>query len=83
MIYSPIFYTGNKTKLIKKGLIDLFPKNINKFEKIMMSVPRMQMGKVNKNGKFEIIDTAKKKVITTDVKKLARAYHDFSNKMSQ
>lgn len=31
MIYSPIFYTGNKTKLIKKGLIDLFPKNINKF----------------------------------------------------
>lgn len=28
MIISPIFYMGNKKKLIKKGLIDLFPKNI-------------------------------------------------------
>ena len=31
MIISPIFYMGNKKKLIKKGLIELFPKNINKF----------------------------------------------------
>ena len=31
MIISPIFYMGNKKKLIKKGLIDLFPKNINTF----------------------------------------------------
>lgn len=30
-IISPIFYMGNKKKLINKGLIDLFPKNINKF----------------------------------------------------
>lgn len=29
MIISPIFYMGNKKKLIKKGLIDLFPKNID------------------------------------------------------
>lgn len=29
MIISPIFYMGNKKKLIKKGLIDLFPKEIN------------------------------------------------------
>lgn len=28
---SPIFYMGNKKKLIKKGLIELFPKNINRF----------------------------------------------------
>lgn len=28
---SPIFYMGNKKKLIAKGLIDLFPKNINMF----------------------------------------------------
>lgn len=28
---SPIFYMGNKKKLIKKGLIDLFPKNIDTF----------------------------------------------------
>lgn len=30
MKISPIFYMGNKKKLIKKGLIELFPKNINK-----------------------------------------------------
>lgn len=28
---SPIFYMGNKKKLIKKGMIDLFPKNITTF----------------------------------------------------
>ena len=28
---SPIFYMGNKKKLIKKGLTDLFPKNIGTF----------------------------------------------------
>ena len=28
---SPIFYMGNKERLIKKGLIDLFPTNINNF----------------------------------------------------
>ena len=31
MNISPIFYMGNKKKLIKKGLIDLFPKDINVF----------------------------------------------------
>lgn len=31
MKISPIFYMGNKRKLIKKGLIDLFPKEINTF----------------------------------------------------
>ena len=29
MIISPIFYMGNKKKLIKKGLIELFPNNID------------------------------------------------------
>ena len=31
MIKSPIFYMGNKERLIKKGLIELFPNNINTF----------------------------------------------------
>lgn len=31
MIISPIFYMGNKKKLVKKGLIDLFPKDIDTF----------------------------------------------------
>ena len=30
MKISPIFYMGNKKKLIKKGIIELFPKNIDK-----------------------------------------------------
>lgn len=30
-IISPIFYMGNKKKLINKGLIELFPNNINTF----------------------------------------------------
>lgn len=28
---SPIFYMGNKRKLVKKGLTDLFPKDIDTF----------------------------------------------------
>lgn len=31
IVKSPIFYMGNKERLIKKGLIKLFPDNINKF----------------------------------------------------
>ena len=31
MIKSPIFYMGNKERIIKRGLIELFPKNINMF----------------------------------------------------
>ena len=29
LVISPIFYMGNKKKLIKKGLIELFPNNID------------------------------------------------------
>lgn len=31
VVISPIFYMGNKKRLIKKGLIELFPKDINTF----------------------------------------------------
>ena len=31
VVISPIFYMGNKKRLIKKGLINLFPKNIDVF----------------------------------------------------
>lgn len=34
VIKSPIFYMGNKERLIKKGLIDLFPKDIDNFYEI-------------------------------------------------
>ncbi|EAV9692004.1 DNA adenine methylase, partial [Campylobacter coli] len=30
-ISSPILYMGNKNRLIRRGLINLFPKNINHF----------------------------------------------------
>lgn len=31
MLNSPIFYMGNKKRLIEKGLINLFPQDINTF----------------------------------------------------
>ena len=31
VVKSPIFYMGNKERLIKKGLADYFPKDINVF----------------------------------------------------
>ena len=34
IVKSPIFYMGNKERLIKKGLLDLFPKNIDTFYEI-------------------------------------------------
>ncbi|MFH1608478.1 MAG: AIR synthase-related protein [Patescibacteria group bacterium] len=72
-------------------IVSVSPKNISKFEKIMMEIPRAQIGKVSRDGKFIITDEkdptsprprrASKKVVETNVKKLFQAYHSFSNKM--
>ena len=63
-------------------LISISPKNINKFEKIMIEIPRAQIGKVSRDGKFIINDKNEKKVVETNIKKLFQVYHNFSNKMS-
>lgn len=58
MKISPIFYMGNKKKLIKKGLIDLFPENINVFVEpfggtgIVSMNTNANMYLINDNNKF-------------------------------
>ena len=48
-------------------------------QKIIKNIPYAKMGKVVKDGKFTITD--KTKIVKTDVKKLYKIYHRFSEKM--
>lgn len=48
-IISPIFYMGNKKKLINKGLIDLFPENINTFVDVFAGSAVVSMNTDAKN----------------------------------
>ena len=57
---SPIFYMGNKKKLIKKGLIDLFPKNINKMVELFGGSAVVSMN--TKANTYFIADTNDKLV---------------------
>ena len=56
---SPIFYMGNKKKLIGKGLIDLFPKNINIFVDLFGGSGVISM---NVNAKKYILNDVDKNV---------------------
>ena len=60
-------------------LVSISPQNISAFEKIIKNIPYAKMGKVVKDGKFTITD--KTKIVKTDVKKLYKIYHRFSEKM--
>lgn len=55
MIISPIFYMGNKKKLIKKGLVDLFPKNIDTFYELFSGSAIVSMN--TKANKYVLSDT--------------------------
>lgn len=55
MIISPIFYMGNKKKLIKKGLVDLFPKNIDSFYELFSGSAIVSMN--TKANKYVLSDT--------------------------
>ncbi len=61
-------------------LVSVNPKNIKSFEKICARVLCVKLGKVAKNGKIIILD-GKSKIVETNVKKLHKIYHNFSNKM--
>ncbi|EOY5111224.1 Dam family site-specific DNA-(adenine-N6)-methyltransferase [Campylobacter lari] len=50
---SPILYMGNKSRLIRKGLINLFPKKINKFIDVFAGSASISM---NTKAKFYIIN---------------------------
>ena len=62
-------------------LVSVSPKNVKQFEKIVERIPYAKIGKVIQNGKIIITYTDGKKVVETDVKKLYKIYHSFSNKM--
>ena len=61
-------------------LVSVTPKNMVSFEKIIKKIYYVKMGKVGKNGKVVIKD-GKNKIVETDVKKLYKIYHSFSEKM--
>jgi len=61
-------------------LVSVSPKNISVFEKIMKNVSCAKLGKVTKDSEFIITD-GKDRVVETNVKKLTKIYHSFSEKM--
>ncbi len=60
-------------------LVSVSPKNVSAFEKIIKVIPHAKLGKVTKSEKVIVTDT--KKAIETNVKKLHKIYHSFSEKM--
>lgn len=56
MKISPIFYMGNKRKLIKKGLIKLFPSNINTFYDLFGGSGVVSMNVKSKNKTLNELD---------------------------
>lgn len=67
---SPIFYMGNKKKLIKKGLIDLFPKDITTFIDVFAGSAIISMNV--KADKYIVND------IDTNLIKLYELFENFS-----
>ncbi|MDP2789258.1 MAG: AIR synthase-related protein [bacterium] len=66
-------------------LLSVSPKNKAKFERIMKGISHAKLGEVRQNGKIIIKNSGHRvstiKVVDTDVKKLYKIYHDFSNSM--
>ncbi len=67
-------------------LVSVSPRNIKQFEKVIKNISYTKLGKVSKSEKFIIEDqkparTQSERVVETNVKKLYKIYHSFSNKM--
>lgn len=60
-------------------IISVNPKSSKKIENLFKGLAISKIGKINKGTKFIIKD--KRKVIDTNVNKLVKLYHEFSNKM--
>jgi phosphoribosylformylglycinamidine synthase len=73
--------TGEKLFSESQGriLVSISPKNVSAFETLVKNIPHTKLGKTTKNEKVVINDT--KKIVETNVKKLHKIYHSFSNKM--
>ena len=61
-------------------LISVSPRNVATFEKLIKNIPHTKLGKVEENEKVIITD-GKNKIVDTNVKRLYKIYHEFSNKM--
>lgn len=59
-VKSPIFYMGNKERLIKKGLIELFPDNINRFVDLFCGSGVVSM---NVNANYYVLNDYNKTII--------------------
>ena len=62
-------------------LVSVAKENISKFEKMAKEIPFVKLGQVTKDSKFTVLDCNDKKIITSDIKKLHKIYHSFSEKM--
>ncbi|MDQ5922413.1 MAG: phosphoribosylformylglycinamidine synthase subunit PurSL [Patescibacteria group bacterium] len=60
-------------------IVSVSPKNLKKFESLMNKISYSKIGKVLSTSAFSISDRTK--VVNTDINKLKKLYHDFSNKM--
>jgi len=60
-------------------LVSVSSKNVSAFEKLIKNISHAKLGKVTKDEK--VIVTDKTKVVETNVKKLHKIYHSFSEKM--
>jgi phosphoribosylformylglycinamidine synthase len=66
-------------------LVSVSLENVSAFEKIMKNIPHAKLGKVTRDGKVIITDkparAGGKKIVETNVKKLHKIYHSFSENM--
>ena len=62
-------------------LVSIAQKNIAKFEKMMKEISCKKIGQVTRDGKFTVLDKNNKKIIDSNIKKMHKIYHAFSEKM--
>ncbi len=60
-------------------LVSVTPQNISKFEKLVKNIICVKLGRVSKDNKMVITD-GNKIIVKSDVKKLHKIYHAFSDK---
>jgi len=88
MLGAKINFEGNlniDAKLFSESqgriLVSVSPKNSKKIEKLMRGVICTKLGTVSKDGKVTIT-SGQNKIVDTNVKKLYKIYHKFSDSMS-
>jgi len=62
-------------------IVTVNKKNLSKFEKMIKGISYTKLGVVSKDNKFTVLDAKNNKVVDTNVNKLFKIYHSFSNQM--